>query len=59
MTLGHLEKGESNMDAAIRETAEEAGIKVNDLSIEHNFEKVLKVLKIMYEFYINILIICY
>lgn len=39
---GHLEENESNMDAAIRETGEEAGIKVEDLSIDHNFEKVLK-----------------
>lgn len=54
MTLGHLEKGESNMDAAIRETKEEAGIKVSDLSVDHNFEKVLKVLKTMYEFHVNI-----
>lgn len=53
MTLGHLENGESNIDAAIRETQEEAGIKVNDLSIDHNFEKVLKVLNTMNEFHSN------
>jgi len=45
MYLGHLEAGESNMDAAIRETEEEAGINVKDLSIDNGFEKVLKVLK--------------
>lgn len=45
VTIGHLEKDESNMDAAIRETEEEAGIKVKDLNIDHNFEKVLTVLK--------------
>lgn len=39
---GHLEENESSMDAAIRETDEEAGIKVKDLSVDHNFEKVLK-----------------
>lgn len=44
-TIGHLEKDESNMDAAIRETEEEAGIKLKDISIDHNFEKVLTVLK--------------
>lgn len=59
LTLGHLEKGESDMDAAIRETEEEAGIKVNDLSIDYNFEKVLKVMKRMYEYYIYILVICH
>lgn len=41
--IGHLEANESNMDAAIRETDEEAGIKVNDLNVDHNFEIVLKV----------------
>lgn len=46
LCLGHLEKDESNMDAAIRETEEEAGIKVKDLTIDHNFEKVLTVIKI-------------
>ncbi|CAH1711412.1 bis(5'-nucleosyl)-tetraphosphatase [asymmetrical] [Aphis gossypii] len=39
---GHLEENESNMDAAVRETDEEAGIKMKDLSVDHNFEKVLK-----------------
>jgi len=39
---GHLENDESNLDAAIRETEEEAGIEVQNLSIDHNFEKVLK-----------------
>lgn len=43
VNIGHLEKNESNMDAAIRETDEEAGIKVKDLCVDHNFEKVLKV----------------
>lgn len=43
LILGHLEENESNMDAAIRETEEEAGIKLKDLSVHHNFEKVLKV----------------
>jgi len=31
------------MDAAIRETDEEAGIKLKDLCVDQNFEKVLKV----------------
>ncbi|NP_001280385.1 bis(5'-nucleosyl)-tetraphosphatase [Acyrthosiphon pisum] len=39
---GHLEENESNMDAAIRETDEEASIKLKDLCVDHNFEKVLK-----------------
>lgn len=43
LTVGHLEQNESSMDAAIRETEEEAGIKVKDLCIDHNFKKVLKV----------------
>jgi len=43
LILGHLEENESNMDAAIRETEEEAGIKAKDLSVDHNFQKVLKV----------------
>lgn len=37
------------MDAAIRETEEEAGIKLKDISIDHNFEKVLTVLRILYK----------
>lgn len=45
-TTGHLEGNELDMDAAIRETEEEAGIKVQDLSIHHDFEKVLTVIKI-------------
>lgn len=45
--IGHLEKGETDMDAAIRETEEEAGIKVKDLSIEHDFKKVLTVFQIL------------
>lgn len=40
-----MEKNESDMDAAIRETEEEAGIKVTDLTIDHNFQKILKVTK--------------
>lgn len=32
------------MDAAIRETEEEAGIKAKDIAIDHNFQKVLRVL---------------
>jgi bis(5'-nucleosidyl)-tetraphosphatase len=46
--IGHLEENESNMDAAIRETDEEAGIKVKDLSVDHNFKKVLKVLVVLW-----------
>lgn len=37
------------MDAAIRETKEEAGIKLEDINIDHNFKKVLTVLKILYK----------
>lgn len=44
LTIGHLEANESNMDAAVRETEEEAGIKVQDISIDHGFEKVLTVI---------------
>jgi len=43
LIAGHLEKDESNMDAAIRETEEEAGIKVKDLNVDLSFEKVLTV----------------
>jgi len=35
------------MDAAIRETEEEAGIKAKDLIVDHNFEKVLTVLNLI------------
>lgn len=52
LILGHLEENESNMDAAVRETEEEAGIKVKDLSVDHNFEKVLKVNFIWFVAYI-------
>ncbi|VVC44340.1 Hypothetical protein CINCED_3A017191 [Cinara cedri] len=38
---GHLEKNESDMDAAIRETEEEAGIKVKSIDIRQDFKKVL------------------
>lgn len=33
------------MDAAIRETEEEAGIKIADINVHHNFEKILRVIK--------------
>jgi 8-oxo-dGTP pyrophosphatase MutT (NUDIX family) len=47
VSLGHLEENELNIDAAIRETEEEAGIKARDLNIHHDFEKVLTVIKLI------------
>lgn len=51
LNVGHLEQNESSLDAAIRETEEEAGIKEKDIKIDNYFEKVLKVLKINIKFY--------
>lgn len=45
LCVGHLEKNETAMDAAIRETEEESGIKIADVNIHHNFEKILRVIK--------------
>lgn len=39
---GHVDPGESDMEAAIRETQEETGLHLKDLSIIKSFEKVLK-----------------
>ncbi|XP_050524975.1 bis(5'-nucleosyl)-tetraphosphatase [asymmetrical] [Daktulosphaira vitifoliae] len=39
---GHLEENESDMDAAVRETEEEAGLKLQDLCVDHHFKKTLK-----------------
>lgn len=44
LIVGHLEKFETPLDAAIRETEEETGIKVSDLHIQYDFQKVLKVI---------------
>lgn len=43
--VGHLEKNETAMDAAIRETEEESGLKIADVSVHQNFEKILRVIK--------------
>ena len=45
LIVGHLEEDESAMIAAIRETEEEAGIKIEDIEVHHNFEKVLRVIR--------------
>ncbi|XP_050421123.1 bis(5'-nucleosyl)-tetraphosphatase [asymmetrical] [Adelges cooleyi] len=39
---GHLENGETALDAALRETQEEAGIGVSDLLVDPNFKQVLQ-----------------
>ena len=40
---GHVDPGETDLQAAIRETEEEAGLKEKDISVIHGFETVLKV----------------
>ncbi|EEB12727.1 Bis, putative [Pediculus humanus corporis] len=39
---GHVEPGESEMEAALRETKEEAGFEKDDLKIYKNFQRTLR-----------------
>lgn len=40
---GHVDPGENDLQAAFRETEEEAGLKEQDLAVIQGFESVLKV----------------
>lgn len=42
---GHVDPGESDIETALRETKEEAGLSTKDLILIESFKKVLKVRK--------------
>lgn len=42
-SVGHVDPGENDLQAAFRETEEEAGLKEEDLAVVEGFESVLKV----------------
>ena len=43
MTVGHVDPGENELQAAFRETEEEAGLHKKDICVIEGFESVLKV----------------